>query len=512
MSHHFSTVIYSPHSSTLDRGAPSRDSQHCSQSISPSIHILDDDSLLNIFRLCRPVLPVGVAIHDTREGRIWARERWWYKLVHVCQRWRRLILTSASHLELCFVCTCGTPVADMLKHSPPFPLIVDYVNDGHGLSAEDGEGIRLALQHRNRVHRICLLGLRKLVVLMDKEFPVLEYLFLWHGLVDWDDWRRPIDSLPQTFKAPNLRHLVLSPTTFPKVSPLLSTTVFLATLSLGIDGYFHPNDLLERLAHLPQLETLRIAFLSPVPNHGAQERLLYTLSITEVNIPNLRWFWFKGTSAYLEALLPEMNTPLIDNLQITFFDQINHPVPNLLQYLRTAENLTFGSARFLFYDRAVSVTIYPRDGERTYTFHIEARGGRLDQQLFFVAQLFNALSPAFFSVEVLTLDYKKHTLSSEASRLQWRKLLMSFNNVKTLRVHSGLVGDISRSLQLEGEPPLELLPELKVLECPATSAAAAALNAFIDAREVTGRPVRLVQMAPPDRPSASTAMSPSHAP
>jgi len=399
----------------------------------------------------------------------------------------------------------------MLKHSPPFPLIVDYVNDSRGLSAEDKEGIRFALQRRDRVRRICLLGLRGSVALMNKEFPMLEYLFLWYCLVDLGNWQRPLDSLPQTFKAPNLRHLVLSPTTFPKVLPLLSATVCLVTLSLGIDGYFHPNDLLERLAHLPQLEMLRIAFLSPVPNHGAQERLLYTLSITEVTIPNLRWFWFKGTSAYLEALLPGMNAPLIDNLQITFFDQINHPVPNLLQYLRIAENLTFGRARFLFYDRAVSVTIYPRDEERKYTFYIEARGGRLDQQLFFVAQLFNSLSPAFSSVEVLTIDYKKHTLSSEASRSQWRKLLKSFHNVETLRVHSGLVGDISRSLQLEEEPPLELLPKLKELECPVTSDAGGALNAFINAREVAGRPVRLVQAAAPDRPSASTVMSPSRA-
>ena len=288
----------------------------------------------------------------------------------------------------------------MLKRSLPFPLIVDYFYEGRGLTAKDAEGIRFALQHHNRVRRICLLGLRRLVRLIDKEFPMLEYLFLWDFLTNWEDWRRPLDLIPKTFKAPNLRHLVLSPFTFPNVAPLLSTTVFLVTLSLGIASYFHPNDLLERLAHLSQLETLRIAFLSPIPTHGAQERFLYTLSITEVTIPNLRWFWFKGTSAYLEALLSGMNTPLIDGLQITLFDQINHPVPNLLQYLRAAENLTFGSARFLFYERAVSVTIYPRDRDRTSTLCIEARGGRLDQQLFFVAQLFAALSPTFSSVEV----------------------------------------------------------------------------------------------------------------
>ena len=118
-----------------------------------------------------------------------------------------------------------------------------------------------------------------------------------------------LNSLPQLLKAPNLHHLVLSPFIFPHVAPFLSTTAYLITLSLGIVSYFDPNDLLKRLAHLPQLETLRIAFLSPVPNHGAQERLLYTLSITEVTIPKLRCFWFKGTSAYLEALLPGMNTP-----------------------------------------------------------------------------------------------------------------------------------------------------------------------------------------------------------
>jgi hypothetical protein len=146
----------------------------------------------------------------------------------------------------------------------------------------------------------------------------------------------------------------------------------------------------------------------------------------------------------------------------------------------------------LFNDRAVSVKIYPRDEERTHTFCIEARGGRLDHQLFFVAQFFHALSPAFSSVEVLSLEYKNHTLLSEASRSQWRKLLMSFNNVETLRVQSVLVGDISRSLQLQGEPPLELLPELKVLRCRVTTDASSALEAFIKAREVAGRPVRVL--------------------
>ena len=72
----------------------------------PSIHILDENSLLNIFYLYRP------AIFDVDEddddrilgGKGWERERWWYKLAQVCQRWRILILGSASYLGLCLVC------------------------------------------------------------------------------------------------------------------------------------------------------------------------------------------------------------------------------------------------------------------------------------------------------------------------------------------------------------------------------------------------------------------------
>jgi hypothetical protein len=118
-----------------------------------SIHILDDDSLLNLFSLFRPSLFEENQDDSVPRGN-WLRERWWYKLVHVCQRWRYLILGSVSHLGLCLVCTRGTPVADMLTRSPPLPLIIGFEDENHGLTAEDEEGIMLALQHRNRVRRI----------------------------------------------------------------------------------------------------------------------------------------------------------------------------------------------------------------------------------------------------------------------------------------------------------------------------------------------------------------------
>src|SRR5216684_6922219 len=152
------------------------------------IHILDDDSLLNMFSLCRPlILDESEAVTATQilGGGEWNRERWWYKLVQVCHRWRYLILQSASHLCLSLVCAPGTPVTDMLAHSPPLPLIINYFDgENNDINAKDEEGLIYALQQRNRVRRIRIRKtipiLEKLIINLDGEFPILEYLFIDH--------------------------------------------------------------------------------------------------------------------------------------------------------------------------------------------------------------------------------------------------------------------------------------------------------------------------------------------
>ena len=118
-----------------------------------SINVLDDDSLLNIFYLSRPLLLNKDEENPDRilEGGNWDRERWWYKCTQVCRRWRHLILASTSHLGLSLVCTRGTPVAKMLAHSPPLPIIIDHLGSDRDITSDDKKGIMLALQHRDRV-------------------------------------------------------------------------------------------------------------------------------------------------------------------------------------------------------------------------------------------------------------------------------------------------------------------------------------------------------------------------
>jgi hypothetical protein len=59
----------------------------------------------------------------------------------------------------------------MLAHSPPLPLVIDYGDEDRELTAQDEEGISLALRRRRRVRRIrfrmSASNLRKFGVAMD---------------------------------------------------------------------------------------------------------------------------------------------------------------------------------------------------------------------------------------------------------------------------------------------------------------------------------------------------------
>lgn len=380
------------------------------------IHILDDDSLLSIFFHCRPVLidkDETDELHILRGGH-WDRERWWYKLTQVCRRWRYLVLASASHLDLCILCTYGTPIADVLAHFPPFPLIIDFLDQHHDITTADEEGILLVLrQQRDRVRHIRLQmfapTLLKFVVAFDGEFPMLEYLFL-----------RPPNKvntilvLPETFQAPHMRHLLLNNFILP-ASLLLTPGMGLVTFSLMWilpSVYFHPSEFLQQLSRFPQLKILRIGFQSPVPNRDVESHLLDTPIMTHVTLPNLRWFSCIVPSAYLEALVHRVAAPSLEKLQTWFFNQLTYSIPNLVQFTITKENLRSRMAKIVFSGETAFVKMYPHEKDISRALYTEAFCRNLDWQVSSMVQILNALTPVFSSVEHLTLIFEKHTLSN----------------------------------------------------------------------------------------------------
>ena len=469
-----------------------------------SIHVLDDDSLLNIFYLYRPAI-LDADEDDAQRilgGKRWNLERWWYKLAQVCQRWRIILLGSASYLGLCLVCTYGTPVEDMLAQSPPLPLVIDYYQEHRDTTAEE-KGIIFALGRRDRVRSVRLgislpnLPTARLIMSIDKEYPVLEYLII------VGEGRSTALMLPETFQAPRLRHLTLKGFALPIQSRLLTTAVDLITLCLYMDpsSYFQPSTLLQWISLMPQLEILLISSLN---NRDFERQPMHTPITTHVTLHNLRWFAFQGGSAYLEAVVSQITTPRLEAFSIEFFEQPTFSIPHLVQFMNTTKNLRFDSARFEFSSNRFGAKFYSREEDKTDVLSICLYDWHFDWQVSSVAQIFNSLRQIFYVVEHLTLEQEVHS-HDVVNRSNWIHLLRSFSNVKTLHVEDRLIRELSRCLVYSEEYPLGLLPELQELTYSG-SRNADRFTSFIEGRQNAGRPVTLMCHSP-STPSVSSTSS-----
>ena len=383
----------------------------------------------------------------------------------------------------------------MLAHSPPLPLTVDY-GSKDGITAEDEEGILLALEQRHRVRHLRLVfpvqNLQKLAMTIDEEFPNLEHLILYPPLKD-----NTALMLPETLQAPHLRHLTLHGFACSIRSRLHSTAVRLVTLCLKIipsSDYFQPSILLQSISSMLQLESLDVTFQFAVRNRDVERQVTHPPITTHITLPNLRLFWFRGACAYLEAVVCRIATPRLENLRIQLFNQLTFSVPRLPQFMKITENLRFDNAKIMFKETCVLMSFHEAD---TYAFDVTVACLGLDWQVSSVAQISSALGQVLSGVKDLTLEHKVHSQSSEehndVDRIEWRNLIGSFSNVKTLCVDDGLVEELSHCLRLEdGELPLELLPEPQELTCFGSRNTRDVFTSFINARQNAGRPVKLI--------------------
>jgi hypothetical protein len=455
--------------------------------------VLNDDVLLNIFNIYRLDIRDEEGDENARSVRKWDRQRWWYKLAHVSRGWRYLILASPVQLDIHLLCTYGVPVADMLEHSPPLPLIVFYEDD-RGMTTDDEEGALLALSHSDRIRRISLWvpasNLGKFITAMDEEFPILERMCL--GSQSEDSTRM---AFPGTFQAPNLRHVW----TASIGSPLLTNTAGLVNLELidiPASAYFPPSYILTRILLMPQLETLVIHFHSPLPNRDVEMQLSNTPIATQVFL-HLHLVSFRGVSAYLESLLAGISAPVLSILDVQFFNQLIFTVPRLSQFMQTSQNLSFSAIELTFDSDFFDLVADPDRGWWKYPLRLRVMCRHLDWQVSSAVQILGTLLPVVSAVETLRLSHVEEKQSpdllNEVDRTQWRDLFRPFGNVKTLRVPTALVGGLSHSLCPEdGESPLEILQNLLELQCLGRGDIGVAFIPFIIAREAAGHPVRLV--------------------
>lgn len=460
-----------------------------------TVDMLPDDALLYIFDCY-----VSRALRDL------SRIEWinaWHSLVHVCRRWRHVVFGSPRRLNMQLYCTVRTPVRETLDVWPALPIVI--FGDGLSTSSSGADNINAALQHSDRVCEVGLWDvtssqLERIAAVMQEPFPELTTLGIqWH-LID-DTSSPPV--IPDSFmggSAPRLRSLHLSRIPFPGLPKLLSSAsglVHLLLSNIPHSGYISPDALATCLSTLTSLKDLTFEFQSPRSRPDRVSRR--PPPPMRRSVPALTRLSFKGVSEYLEDLVARIDTPQLDRLSITFFNQLIFDTPHLSQFItRIPKFHSPDEARIAFHDSIVQVTLPSpsrRFGYEACTLGISSRES--DWQLSTLAQLCRMFLPTLAAVECLYVQeggYMSPRLQNDIENSQWLEVLHPFTAAEKLYLSKEFSQRIAPALQeLVGGRTTEVLPALQSLslENPQSGIVQEAIGGFFDARQLSGHPISI---------------------
>ena len=397
------------------------------------------------------------------------------------------------HLDMCLLLTNGSPSMDTLNHLSRLPLTINYSHGTRTTGWNDEDNLQFGLQQHGRVREVTLQApsssLCTWLELMNKLYSRLKGLSLSSttakemGLM-----------LPENFWAPLLRHLSLHGIALPKGLALLSSTITLSTLSLTHirDAcYFPLGHLVTQLQHLPHLEELSIGFAIPIPLPSGEGELL-TAPIPPVTLPALRRLTFRGEDIYLDNLIAQISTPLLERLSLTLLFDLAFTLVNLTSFIHRTEGLGCLVSRVIFSKDGTSM-YFGEQGVETLDLCVNC--GPLDWQIDSATQICIAFGNIPPAVEVLTLDLDVGGMPSDwrdtLDSMLWYELLLPFIGVKKLHIGSSLTLELSQVLKsVAGGLALELLPELQELEVHLrTEREKNEFSAFIESRKSAGHRV-----------------------
>jgi hypothetical protein len=203
------------------------------------------------------------------------------------------------------------------------------------------DNIFAALEHSDRICTIDLFNfprsnLKKVLVAMQQPFPALTSL----GLQPRGKTAPVL--VPESFlgrSAPRLQRLTLDRILFPGLTELLLSATRLTQLTLWRVPHsfdLSPMDMVTCLSGLTSLESLVIEFKSPPRYQRSQHDPPPPTGPTHILLPIFTSLRFSGTSEYLDDLVAWINAPLLDNLDITFFDDEPFDTSQLAQLIRRA--------------------------------------------------------------------------------------------------------------------------------------------------------------------------------
>jgi hypothetical protein len=361
------------------------------------------------------------------------------------------------------------------------------------------DNVVAALERNDRLYQLRLIDIsssqfEKVFPSMQQPFPALIHLHV--GFGNEIDETTPV--VPASFmggSTPRLQTLNLMHTPFPGLPKLLLSATHLVHLLLSNiphSGYFSPEAIVTSLSVLTGLKAFVIDFESPRSRPDRRSRR--PPPATRTLLPVLTMLGFKGACEYLEDLVALIDTPLLDDLAITFFHQLIFETPQLSQFINRTPNFrTRDKAQLFFSDREASVTLL-QTFERRLELGISCR--QSDWQLSSLAQICSwslpqALIPA---LEHLYIFEGRHWhWQGDIEDSQWLELFHPFTAVKDLYISREFAPFVAPALQeLVGERATEVLPILQTLfleETLSSGPVQEAIGQFVAARELTGHPI-----------------------
>ena len=447
--------------------------------------MLPDDVLLEIFN-----------VYLDQSGQIGA----WHPLVHVCRQWRCVVFASPLRLNLRLLCKPKRPAAMALDIWPIVPIVV-YFAPGSERRSRGVRSIIAALKHHNRVcsiniHNIPNSLLKKSAVLR-KPFPTLTEL----EISSWDEAMPVVSDSFLGGSTPQLRTLKLVRIPFPALGKLLLSTRNLVDIDvreIPHSGYILPQEIVAGLSASMRLEKIALDFESP---QSWNDRANWDPPpLTRVVLPALTRLVFKGDSQYLEAIVSRIDAPLLDILEITFFNQLMFDTPLLGHFFSRTETFTaVHRADVDFGYLGVRITLV-RGNEisdsETLTLLILCM--QSEWQPSTIAQVCNSIIPPLPTLGKLRIGEDPFSVSrwySDMENTEWIELLRPFTCVKDLVLSTRLVPLVAPALQeLDEESVMQTLPVLQELSLEGihpSRAVKEAMKKFIAVRQLSGHLVTL---------------------
>jgi len=303
--------------------------------------------------------------------------------------------------------------------------------------------------------------------------------------------------LPDQFlggSTPRLRQIDLSGTAFPSLPRLLLSARDLVSLQLDEipdTGYFSPVTLATGLCATPHLRTLKIHYLTPTVHQNQESP--HPPPLDRVVLPALADFQFKGDSEYLEDLVARLSAPLLEKIEIVFFDRPIFDIPHFCQFIDLTERL--GSSPYLtsiwLWERGFSITHYFPHPSPRGTLRLQISCREFSRRMASLSYINRQLFPLVSSVK--RLEIEAHRPSSgptdEVDPILWLELFGPFISVRRLELTGSLVPSMAAALEQSTEGvDRQVFSAIRDIHLRGT-AMSRAIEAFTAARKLSGHVV-----------------------